>query len=734
MKYRLTIIGFLLISLQFQDLNAQQWEIAGDNLITRWGKEVTPENAWQEYPRPQLVREDWKNLNGLWSYKIVDKGSRPPKSFDGKILVPYSIESQLSGVKKPLNANQELWYHKQFKLPENWNGKHIKLHFGAVDWNSRLYVNGKKVGEHKGGSDPFSFDITEFLKKGEQKIELAVWDPTDTDIQARGKQTLNPRGFWYTAVSGIWQTVWMEAVHKTSIVELNPVADIDKEKIILNTRLLQASGNEKLKIKIKFKEDIIYDDVVDYSPEIEVPIQDQQLWSPSFPNLYDLDLRVLKNGKETDKVESYFAMRKISTETDGNGFTHLMLNNKKLFQWGTLDQGWWPDGLLTPPSDQAMKYDMEVLKSMGFNMIRKHIKVEPARYYYHADKMGLLLWQDMPSGFLEMGSEQHVNWEDEKDWDRPKASAVQYEKEWKSIIDNFKFFPSIVVWVPFNEGWGQYDTERVVNWTMEYDPTRLVDGVSGWTDRNVGHFYDTHQYPGPGIEPVEQHPGRAMVLGEFGGLGYPIKGHLWDENRRNWGYRTYRSQDELLNAYASLIHNVYSEKARGLVAAIYTQTTDVEFETNGLMTYDREIIKLPVELAQVLHSPLYQDFDKAQWLIRDSELEEQTKVFEKESEAAMEVKGPFSVAKEEQVRSSTRFELPQDKEIENLALKILAWGDVEVFINDVLVLTKDIRTKRHYDDVNLSHYSHLLKEGENVLEINLKASDDYELDYGLFYY
>ncbi|MGV3508194.1 MAG: glycoside hydrolase family 2 TIM barrel-domain containing protein, partial [Sphingobacteriaceae bacterium] len=455
------------------------------------------------------------------------------------------------------------------------------------------------------------------------------------------------------------------------------------------------------------------------------------LWTPEHPTLYQLEIDLKSGDKTIDKVKSYFAMRKISVGKDEFGYQRLLLNNKPVFQYGTLDQGWWPDGLLTPPSDKAMRFDIDMLKDMGFNMLRKHIKVEPSRYYYYADSIGLLVWQDMPSGFQssEMAT-QYVKPEAKEDWNRPKESAVQFEKEWKSIMDHLRFFPSIVVWVPFNEGWGQYETKRVVEWTQKYDPSRVVNGVSGWTDRNVGAMNDAHHYPGPGMEPAEQNPGRIIVLGEFGGLGLPLENHLWNPSMRNWGYRTYQSSDVLIKEYAKLMYNMYPMIGRGLSAAVYTQTTDVEGEVNGLVTYDRKKIKIDPSLMRILHQPLYENYSTSKVVVPDSEINPQNILVTDKNpltngsanistESFSSVTAPLNLQKGNKSWVLRTFNTKNA--ISNLQLRVLANADIKVYLNGKLVLDKFINAKRHYDEVNLSDYAGYLKNGENQLLI--EASD-----------
>jgi len=710
---------------------------------TEWGEKVTPENAWRQYPRPQLVRSEWMNLNGSWDYAIVARNAAQPKKFDGKILVPFCAESSLSGVSKLVMPDQKLWYNRTFQVPGNWKGKNIILHFDAVDWETTVWLNGKKVGEHKGSSDPFAFDITKHLKSGNQQLVVSVWDPTDTESQARGKQVLEPKGIWYTPVTGIWQTVWLEPVSKTYIKSLVPEANIDQNKVIIKNQVPGATGNEKLVVRVLKDKKVIAEKTAAANAPIEIAVPQPQLWTPYNPNLYQLEVQLTSGNKMVDQVKSYFAMRKIGVGKDAFGYQRLLLNNEPVFQYGTLDQGWWPEGLLTPPSEEAMRYDMDILKKMGFNMLRKHIKVEPSRYYYYADSVGLLVWQDMVSGFKTADKEvQHVKAEAKEDWNRPAASAKQFEQEWKSIMYHLRFFPSIVVWVSFNEGWGQYETKRVVEWTQKYDPTRVVNGVSGWTDRNVGAMNDAHHYPGPGMEPAEQNPGRVIVLGEFGGLGLPIEGNIWNPSMRNWGYRTYQSSDVLIKEYTRLMYNMYPMINRGLSAAVYTQTTDVEGEVNGLMTYDRKKIKFDPELMRMLHNPLYNKPGKSTTIFSDSEVKSQSLMVSTQnpltaSVGVMDFSGftavaaPVMLKKGDNRWASKTFTLNQV--LENVQLRLLAHGDAKVYLNGQLVVDKFINTKRHYDEINLSEFDHLLKKGENTLVVQVQnVGSDSPLDFGLY--
>lgn len=736
----------LVMTLAALQAYSQQYSPLKGKMMTVWGEQVSPDNVWQEYPRPQLKRDQWQNLNGLWEYAIVSKEADEPQKFDGKILVPFAVESSLSGVGKPVLPEQKVWYKRSFSVPAGWNGQNVLLHFEAVDWEATVWVNGKLAGTHKGGSTAFSFDVTRYLKKGEQELVVSVWDPTDTEAQSRGKQVLDPKGIWYTPVTGIWKTVWLEPVGKTAMRSVYPISDIDKGQLALHPEVSGIKGGEELRVHVLKNNKLVAEKSFSLAGPVVLDIPSPQLWTPDSPELYQLKLALYRNDKLLDEAGSYFAMRKISMVKDDQGFQRVQLNNETIFQYGTLDQGWWPDGLLTPPSAEAMRYDLEVLKTMGFNMLRKHIKVEPSLYYYYADSLGLLVWQDMVSGFkTAKRSEQHVNWSAAEDWMRPQESARQFEAEMKEEIDQLKFFPSIVTWVIFNEGWGQYETKRVVEWSMAYDPTRIIDGVSGWTDRECGHMIDIHQYPGPGMEPAAKNPGRVVVLGEFGGLGLPVEKHLWNPNMRNWGYRTYSSEPELLTEYAKLIHNLGPMRHKGLSAAVYTQTTDVEGEVNGLMTYDRKVIKMDPDLLRILHAPLYlADPVEVKDLIADSEVKRQKIRFSEEAPGegwqsgvfANQMKNaeaPLAVSKGKRIWSVNSFVLEEIPE--GISLRVLAYGDVNVYLNGNIVLDKRIISKRHYEDFNISEFRGYLKKGENTVAIETGEFEmNSEFDFGLYCY
>jgi len=540
------------------------------HIRTRWAADVDPAHPLPEYPRPQMVRSRWTNLNGKWDYAITGNGAAKPSSWDGTIVVPFPVQSQLSGVERAVTDSQRLWYHRSFRATTA-RGERVLLHFGAVDWDATVYVNGVNVGEHRGGYDPFTFDITSALKgSGDQDLVVSVWDPTDRGPQPRGKQVLHPKSIWYSAVTGIWQTVWLEPVRTGFVTEVVATPDIDHDLVefhyVADTHNMPT--DVPAKITVLSDGQIVGTSRPRSDPVIYLP--HPHLWSPDDPFLYQYRL---VNGRDT--VTGYFGMRKIAVAKDSAGINRLFLNNKPLFEFGPLDQGWWPDGLYTAPTDAALAFDIEQTKRLGFNMIRKHVKVEPDRWYHDADSLGVLVWQDMPSG-------------DNNTADGKK----EFETELHHMVDALRNHPSIVMWVPFNEGWGQHDTERYVSWLKSYDPSRLVNNATGWTDKHVGDVVDVHSYPGPAMPPLES--GRAAVLGEFGGLGLPIAGHTWLA-QDNWGYRTFTSTDALGAAYRDLITQLRYLIGDGLAAAVYTQTTDVEVEVNGLMTYDRAITKLPAD-------------------------------------------------------------------------------------------------------------------------------------------
>lgn len=588
---RLVLSAICLIVSQ---LAMAQYAPAGDSLKTRWASEITPENVWQEYPRPQMYRLYWENLNGLWDYAIRPKGENNIGEFDGKILVPFCVESSLSGVQKYVGKDKELWYQREFDYTL-YGKEHLLLHFGAVDWECDVWVNDIKVGSHTGGYTPFTFDITQAVKKKGNVLKVRVWDPTDQGEQPCGKQHVKPHGIWYTPVTGIWQTVWLEVVaNETYIEDLKIIPDIDNQTVTVIPEIVNASRDIKVKVEVYAKNARGRNKIVSKgrsingeTVEVAMPV-DAILWSPDNPFLYGVDVSVYKGNKLVDYVISYFAMRKFSTEKDENGIVRLMLNNEPIFMFGPLDQGWWCDGLYTAPCDEALRYDIEKTKDFGYNMIRKHVKVEPARWYYWCDRLGIIVWQDMPSG--GKGPE----WVTDGYFDgslsrRTPESEATYKKEWKEIIDYLYSVPSIGVWVPFNESWGQFKTPEIVEWTKSYDPSRLVNPASGGNHYPVGDILDIHNYPDPEMYFYE--PERVTVLGEYGGIGRKIEGHTWVKDQ-GWGYVEYDTEEKVTDTYVEYANELLELIPQGFSAAVYTQTTDCEVELNGLMTYDRAVVKM----------------------------------------------------------------------------------------------------------------------------------------------
>lgn len=568
------MIVALTIGLTLAYANAD-WKPAKGPLQTRWANKVSIDKPLPEYPRPQMVRKEWLNLNGLWDFEIATIESTQPTAYSSKIRVPFPVESALSGVMKPVTGKSTVWYHRSVEVPTQWHGKRLLLHFGASDWKTTVYVNGNRVGSHTGGYDPFTMDITTAVgDKAKADIVVSVWDPTDVGYQPHGKQVLNPGGIMYTAVTGIWQTVWLEPVGESSIDSFKMVPNVDRGGLQLDVSVSGQDKPLKVEAEVFDKGLLVSKEVLVSGQNGFVPVENAKLWSPDSPYLYDLKL-TLRDGKghKLDEIKSYFAMRKVSLGRDKNGRTRICLNNKLLFMAGPLDQGFWPDGIYTAPTDGALKYDIELTKKLGFNMARKHVKVESARWYYWCDRLGLLVWQDMPAG----------------DSGRNQESSENFGQELRSMIESLYNVPSIVMWIVYNEGWGQHQTEKFVAQARELDKSRLISNASGWTDRKVGDIIDWHVYPGPGSPSPERY--RAAVLGEFGGLGLPLKGHMWKDNG-NWGYVSYSDRSKLTEEMVKLWQNTaLLIGTEGLSGAVYTQTTDVEIEANGIMTYDREIVK-----------------------------------------------------------------------------------------------------------------------------------------------
>jgi hypothetical protein len=583
----------IILAVSCKNNETGEWKAAKGPLATQWAADVVPGSTWTEYPRPQMERNNWSNLNGLWDYKITDTLAGIPESWDGKILVPYPIESALSGVMKRVTAADRIWYQRVLKVPAHLKGTRILLNFEAVDWEAHVYIDGEKVGSHRGGYDPFSFDITDFVKPGvKHKLTVSVMDPSTEGYQPCGKQFTTPGGIWYTPSSGIWQTVWIEKVPAAHITDYRLTPDIDKGEVRVKVLSDGLHGRDRVRIRVFSNGKQIASGEGDPDEEMTLPVENPHLWSPEDPYLYDLQIAVIRRVSVVDKVKGYFGMRKISIGKDEKGITRLLLNNKFVFQNGPLDQGFWPDGLYTPPTEEAMKADLDSLKAMGFNMLRKHVKVEPRRFYYWTDRMGFLVWQDMPSMYYGVPVTNDS---------LPIAhiARANFEDELTELVNDHFNPPSIVMWVPFNEGWGQYHTEKIADFVKMLDPSRLVNNASGWTDMGAGDVMDIHHYPDPVAPPVEEN--RAIVLGEFGGLGLYVKDHVWQQE--NWGYEKMADVGALVSKYENFYQEVFRLRDEaGLSACVYTQTTDCETETNGLMTYDRHFVKMGIAAVANAHS------------------------------------------------------------------------------------------------------------------------------------
>lgn len=589
---------------------AADYAPAGNRIRTPWAETVTPQNAWRAYPRPQMKRTQWENLNGLWQYSVTDKDATKPNDFKGEILVPYPYESSLSGVAGKLGPDSILWYSRTFTVPKKWKGNDIILNFGAVDWKCTVWVNGKEVGTHTGGYTPFSINITHALNApGKQNtLTVSVYDPSDKGYQPRGKQVARPHGIWYTPVSGIWQTVWLEPVPAVSIYSIYLQPDLTAGTITLNHELSSTPDGLTIEAIVKDGDKTVATAqgvagqplVIKLSPGFKT-------WTPDSPNLYDVTVNLKKGSKTIDHVQSYTAMRQFGMERGDDGHIRLTLNGSPLFQFGPLDQGWWPDGLYTAPSPEALAYDIIKTKDLGFNMIRKHVKVEPALWYQLCDSLGMIVWQDMPSGDRGPGWNNKTYY-DGADAQRTDESAANFIAEWTDIINNFKQFPCIGVWVPFNESWGQFRTEEITDLTKHLDPTRLVNCASGGNFYRCGDILDLHNYPQPDMYLYD--PDRANVMGEYGGIGLPLEGHLWNNDKKNWGYVKFQSPAEVTAEYIKYARILQDLIKKGFTAAVYTQTTDVEGEVNGLMTYDRKVTKVIADSIRPINSKIVHILDK----------------------------------------------------------------------------------------------------------------------------
>lgn len=575
-----------------------------------WYDKVDTACPLPEYPRPQLVRENWLNLNGKFDYAILPAAQKWAEKFDGEILVPFAVESLLSGVEKPLSPSDRLWYRKRFSVPAAMQGKNILLHFGAVDWRCEVFINRHSVGKHTGGYCAFSFDITEYLTEGENELVVCVYDPTESGWQQRGKQVNDTHGFWYTATSGIWQTVWLEAVSDVYVQKLRFVPNIDREVIRVKTEL-NTDTEVEIYATVSFAGDVVFSGAIEKDAEIALP--NAELWSPETPNLYDIFLEIKVSGALTDTVSSYFGMRKFHVDKDPKGIMRLFLNNKPYFQKGLLDQGYWPDGGMTPPTDEAMIFDIAEMKRLGFNMLRKHIKIEPLRWYYHCDRLGMIVWQDMMSGgkyigdfyagFLPNIGILHVKDNKYNVFSRTEKSwRDDFERELTEMIDLLYNTVSLYCWVPFNEAWGQFDALRICAYVRKLDDTRVIDHASGWYDQGGGDVQSMHKYILPIRMRKPDH--RAFVITEFGGYSQKEEGHMWNP-KKAFGYLMFKDKASLTAAYEKLMKKqVIPLVKKGLSGTIYTQVSDVENEVNGIYTYDRAVLKLEEDTVITLNKQL----------------------------------------------------------------------------------------------------------------------------------
>ena len=579
---------------------AAPWRPAEARLLTRWAADVRPDSVLAEYPRPQLVRPRWQSLNGLWEFAVVESSSvagvpgdphqlaapsRPggagpegpvpapaAAAFAGRILVPFAPEAALSGVGRHADR---VAYRRTFPRPAaGAPDERLLLHFGACDWHCTVYVNGRQVADHRGGYDAFTVDVTEALRPaGDQEVVVAVYDPTDKFGQPRGKQVSKAEGIWYTPVTGIWQTVWLEPVPAASVAKLRMTPDVAAGvlRLVVSGRGTAPAHRVRAVATADGREVGRAEGAV--GAELRVPVPQPRLWGPDDPFLYDLTVTLSDQGRELDRVDSYFGMRTVGLARDDRGRAHIALNGRRVFQVGPLDQGWWPDGLYTAPTDAALRSDLEVTKALGFTMTRKHIKVEPARWYYYADSLGLPVWQDMPSG-----------------WNDSPEARREFEAELRAMLDDLHNAPSIVAWVPFNEKWGQFDTQRIVGVVKSLDSSRIVNDASGWQHENAGEMIDVHRYQGP--QAMLGTRDRAAVVGEFGGLGFKVSGRAWAGDA--WGYGgLFETPEALADRYALLMKRMWHLRdTHGMSAGVYTQLTDVEVELNGFLTYDRGVLKL----------------------------------------------------------------------------------------------------------------------------------------------
>ncbi len=690
-------------------------------LSTRFARAIDTD----QYPRPHLVRPEWKCLNGTWQWQPANEGDAPPigRSLSERVRVPFPLESQLSGIGRRVERS---WYRTTFEAARDRDGRTL-LHFDAVDWEATVWVNGAQAGTHRGGYDPFTLDVTDRLNAdGTNELIVGVFDPSDGGEQPRGKQVKKPESIWYTPTTGIWQTVWLERVPATFVTDVRVETDAHAKSAAI---VSVSAPRESLEVELTVS-DRAGDSVIARGPAgrpIALPIEHPKLWSPDSPFLYSLAIRLLENGRVLDRADSYCAVRWFEMKPDTQGVNRIFLNGAPIFLNGPLDQGFWPDGLYTAPSDAALEFDVAITKKLGFNMTRKHVKVEPECWYWHCDRIGLVVIQDMPSGDNESA-----------------AGKANFQDELLHMIDARRSHPSIGMWVVFNEGWGQFDTERLTDLVKRYDPTRLVNNATGWTDKNCGDVIDIHNYPDPACPPKEPH--RAAMLGEFGGLGLAVDGHLWKPD--HWGYAAMADREHLTSRYEGMLKRVYEMNAKdGLAAVVYTQITDVEIETNGLLTYDREVIKPDIERVAAANRG---DFSKmppppvVRVVVPTSETSRQSWRFtlvappDAWSTPGFDDSGwsagnggfgteetPGAVVGTKWTTSDVwirrRFEF-DGRSLASPRLRVHHDEDCEVFVNGVRVLALGGYTQRYDDFAPAGDLRGALKRGENVIAVHCRQT------------